>query len=80
MPIWQNQFRQLMLVRVSDYHVDAGQSGNLVRRSLGIAPGDYNSGFRILAADAANGGAGVLIGARGDSASIQNDDGCALGA
>ena len=44
------------------------------RCALRVAAGHQNLGRGILAMDAANGGAGVLIGSSGDRAGIQHDD------
>lgn len=72
--ICQGDFRELVLVGVADDGGDAGQRGDFCGGTLGVASGDNDVCIRILAADAADGGAGVLIGGAGDGASIQYDD------
>src|SRR5215831_5571976 len=62
----------LMLVRVADHPGDAGQRGNFLRRTLGIAAGDKNLGAGILTMRAADRGAGVLIGSRGYGAGVEH--------
>jgi hypothetical protein len=59
-----------MFVGVADYQAYAGERDDFFRGALGIAAGYYNSRFGILAADAADGGAGVLIGGGGDGAGV----------
>jgi hypothetical protein len=51
-----------MFVRVADYQTDAGESGDFLGGALGVTAGDHDLCFGILAADAADGGASVLIG------------------
>jgi hypothetical protein len=58
-------------VGVADYGSDAGECGDFVGSALGIASGDDDFCQRILASDAPNGGASVLIGAISDGTSIQ---------
>jgi hypothetical protein len=62
-----------MLMGIANDDAHPGQGGEFFGSALGIASGDHDAGFGILPADAADGGAGVLIGAARDSAGIQND-------
>ena len=75
----QSDFCQLMLVGIADDQSHAGQRGDLFRGALRVTSGDHDSGLRILAADAADGGARILIGAGRDGAGIQDDDGSLRG-
>ncbi len=63
-----------MLVRIAYYYVDARQSRDLVWGALGVAAGDYNPRFRILATHSPDGSTCVLIGRGRDRAGVQNDD------
>lgn len=69
-----------MFMRVAYNQVYSGQGSNFFGGSLRVASGDDYARLRILAADSANCGAGILIGAVGDGAGIQNNDGCAANA
>ena len=62
-------------MRVADDKVDARQSCDLFRSALRVTAGDDDSGFRILPADSANRGAGVLIGACCYGAGVQDYNG-----
>ena len=66
-------FCQLMFMRVADDLADAGQSGDFFRRALRVAAGDHDLGFGVLAMNAADGGAGVLIGGGGHGAGVKNN-------
>jgi hypothetical protein len=72
--VGEHNFGELMFVRVTDYGGYAGQGGDFLGSALGIASGDNNSCQRVLALDAADGGAGVPIGGIGDGAGVQNDE------
>jgi hypothetical protein len=67
----EHKIDELMFVGVADYCGDAWQCGDFVGSALSVASGDYDFCQRILARDAANGGAGVLIGGISDGTSIQ---------
>ena len=62
-----------MLVRIADYLGDAGKRGDFFRGALRVAAGDHDLRIGILAMDAADGGAGILIGGGGDGAGIEHD-------
>lgn len=63
-----------MLMGISDYSCNAGQSGNFLRRSLRVTPGHHDPAVGIRALNSANSRARVLVGCGGDGAGIQNDD------
>src|SRR5580693_7001365 len=63
-----------MLVRVADDHANTGQRSNFCRSPLGVAPRDEDFRQRVLALDAANGSAGILICGIGYRAGIQYDE------
>jgi len=70
----QNDVGELVFVGVADDGADAGERGNFFGSALGVASGDDNFCGRILAAYAADGGAGILIGGSGDGASVEQDE------
>ena len=59
-------------MRVADDLAHAGQSRDFFRRALGVAAGDYDPGFGVLAMNAADGGTCVLVGRGGHGAGIKN--------
>ena len=61
-----------MFVRISDDEVHAWQGCDLIGGSLGVTSGHYDSGVGILAANSADGGAGILVCARCYRARIQH--------
>ena len=61
-------------VAVADDGVDFGQGGEFLRGALGVAAGDDDAGGGVLAADAADEGAGLAVGFGGDAAGIYNDN------
>ena len=61
-------------VAVADDGVDFGQGGEFLRGALGVASGDDDAGGGVLAADAADPGAGLAVGLGGDAAGIYNDN------
>ena len=63
----------MILVAVADHGGDAGQGGDFLRRSLGIAAGDDDAGLGIGSTDAADVGAGVAVGLGGDGAGVHHD-------
>src|SRR6266702_1647088 len=67
-------FREPVFVRVADDLGNAGQSGDFFGSTLSIAAGDDNLTIGILAMYPADGGAGVMIGGRGDGAGIKDDN------
>jgi hypothetical protein len=81
--ILQGDFCELMFVGVADYGANTWQGGDFGWGALGVASGDDDFGQRILALDAADGGAGILIGGVCDSAGIQDYEvgfvGCCAG-
>jgi hypothetical protein len=64
----------LVLVRISNYQIYARECCDFFRCSLGVAASNYDSCVGILAADSADGGASVMIGACGDRARVQDYD------
>ena len=66
--------RHLVLMGIAHYPRDTGQGGKFMGRALGIAACNQNFCIRIFAMHAPDGGAGVLIGSRGDRAGIEDDD------
>ena len=60
-----------MFVRVADDLGHAGEGGDFFRGALRVAAGDDDLGFGIFAMNAADGGAGVLVGRGGDSAGVE---------
>ena len=67
----EDEFSELMLVRVADHSRDAGERADFFRSALRVTSRDDNSCQRILPLHAADGGAGVLICRSSDGASIQ---------
>lgn len=53
---------------------DAGHAGEFMRRALGVAAGDDDSGRRIPAVRTADKGAGSAVGFGGYAAGIDDDD------
>jgi hypothetical protein len=70
--ICQSDFGEVVFVGVADYCGHAGEAGDFFGGALSVASGDDDSCRGVLAADAADGGAGILIGGTCDGASIQN--------
>jgi len=70
----EDNFRQAMLVRVADDMRDTAQGSDFLGSALRIAAGDDDAGLGILALNAADGGAGILISGRGHCAGIEYDD------
>jgi hypothetical protein len=61
-------------VGISDHAGHARQGGDFLGSTLGITAGHHDPGFRILAMDAADGGAGILVGGSSDGAGVENHD------
>jgi len=61
-------------VGVADYGGDAGEGGDFFGCALGVASGDENFGVGIVALEAADGGAGVLVGGVSDGAGVEDDE------
>ena len=78
--MWKGYLRKLMLVRISNYQVHAGQCRNLIGRTLRVAPGDHDARVRILAANSPDRSTGVLIRPGGHCAGIQDYYGSVRGA
>ena len=57
-------------MRVSNDFDHAGQDRHFLWRALGVAAGDHDLGWGVLAMKAADGGASLLVGGGGYSASI----------
>src|SRR5579862_2873021 len=68
-----HKFRELVLVGVADHLRDAGKSREFLGGALGVATGNHDAGLWILAMDAADGGARILIGGCRHGAGIQDD-------
>ena len=65
-----------MFVRVADYLADAGQGGDFFWRTLRIAAGDYDLSLWVLTMDAADSGAGVLVGRGRYGAGVEDYQPC----
>jgi len=65
---------EIVFVGITNNDGNAGQGGNFAGGALGVAAGNYYFAGGIFAADAAEGGAGVLFGGSGDGAGVQNND------
>jgi hypothetical protein len=60
----------LVFVGVADDYGYAGESGDFFWGTLGVTARNYDLRFWILAADTADGGARVLVGACSDRAGV----------
>ena len=60
-----------MLVRVPDHNADPWQGRDFLRSALRVAAGHHDLCGWILAMDAADRGASIVVGGRSDSAGIQ---------
>lgn len=69
----RNNIRNLRFVRIADHPLHAWERGNLIGRALCVTAGDEDLRFRIIAMDAADGVAQVVVGAGGDSAGIEDN-------
>ena len=58
---------------VADDGVDSGQSGDFLRRALGVAAGDQDACGWIFPMDSAQKGAGSAVRLRGHAAGVGND-------
>ena len=67
------QLREHVLVRVPDDLGYAGQGGDFFGSTLSVASGDDDLSTWILTVNAADGGAGVVVGRGGDRAGVQHD-------
>src|ERR1700691_2378814 len=72
--IGQYDVGEFVFVRVANDGADAGECGDFFRSTLGVASGDDDFCRWILAADAADGSSGILIGGSGDGASVEQDE------
>ncbi len=61
-------------MRVAEDESDAGYGGQFFRGPLGVTACHQYLGRRVLAVNAANGGAYVLVGRSRDRARVQDDD------
>ena len=68
-----------MLVGITDNPRDAGQGGNLVGCALGVTAGYHDLAMGILASNATDAGARVMVGRGGDGAGIEHDNVGVLG-
>ena len=59
-----------MLVGIADYAANSRQSSQFLGCALGVAPGDDDLAGGVVAMDAADGGARVLVGGGGDGAGV----------
>jgi hypothetical protein len=71
--MWNGYPRKLMLMRIPNYQVHAGQGPDLVGCTLRVAPGDHDARVRILAANSADRSTGVLIRAGCHCAGIEDN-------
>jgi hypothetical protein len=78
--MWKGYLRKLMLMRIPNYQVHAGQGPDLLGYTLRVAPGDHDARVRILAAHSADRSTGVLIRCGGDCAGIEDNHGSLRGA
>ena len=67
-----DDFCQMVFVRVADYYAYAGERGDFFWGALSVASRHYDLCFGILAADAADGGARVLICCGRDRAGVHH--------
>ncbi len=70
----ESDLRQIVFVRIAYDEGYAGESCDFLRSALGVASGDDDFASGIFALDAAEGGAGFLLGGGGHGAGIQNND------
>jgi len=61
-------------VGVSHHPGYPGESGHFLRRTLGVAAGNHNPCIRVFAMDAADGGAGILIGGGSDGTGVEHNN------
>jgi len=69
-----NNVRDPVFMGIADYPVNAGQGGEFLGSALGVASRHQDAAGRILAMEAANGGARVAVGRRGYGAGIKDDN------
>ena len=62
----------MRFVRIADNESHAGQRGDLFGRALCIAPGDQDAGIGVVAMQAPDGLADLIVGGRGDSARVED--------
>jgi len=67
-----NQFRDLVLVGIAHDPANSRQGSNFFRRALGVAAGHQDLAAGVGAMNAADGGASILVGGRGDGAGVQH--------
>jgi hypothetical protein len=65
-----------MLVGVSHHPGDAGQGSDLIRRALGVAPGNKDPGVRVLAMNLSYRSTSVMICRRGHGTRVQDYNIC----
>ena len=70
----QRNLGELVFVRVADYAGYSRQGCDFFGSALGVASRDDDLGVGILAVDAADGGAGIVIGGGGDGAGVEHDE------
>jgi hypothetical protein len=64
----------LVFVRVADYGTYTREGGDFFRGALRVTAGDHDGGIRICSMNAADGGAGMLVGGGGYGAGVQHND------
>ena len=69
-----NDFRELMFVRIANHTAHPRKRGDFFRRTLRVATRHHDVAVRIVATDAADGRAGILISRSRDRARVQYDD------
>jgi hypothetical protein len=69
-----NDFRELMFVRIANHTAYPRKRGDFFRRALRVATRHYDVALRILPTDAADGRAGILISRSRDRARVQYYD------
>ena len=70
----QRDFSKLVLVRVADHRTYAREGGDFFRGALRVAAGDDDLAAGVVAMNAADGGAGVLVGRGGYGAGVEDND------
>jgi hypothetical protein len=69
-----NDFRELMFVRIANHTAYPRKRGDFFRRALRVATRHHDVAVRIVATDAADGRAGILVSRSRDRARVQDYD------
>jgi hypothetical protein len=69
-----NDFRELMFVRIANHMAYPRKRGDFFRRTLRVATRHHDVAVRIVATDAADGRAGILVSRSRDRARVQYYD------